>query len=86
MNTGFAFHISEDALEEYALGRLPSAHCEPLDEHLLVCPACQNALEVIDDYVNVIRAALAAFPRSRKERGRSKAFLNLRNCEVSRLH
>ena len=63
MNTGFTFHISEDELEKYALGRLPNADCEPLDEHLLICPICQSSLEAMDEYVIVMKAATAALKR-----------------------
>jgi anti-sigma factor RsiW len=60
MNTFFPFHISGDALEKYALGRLPDADCDPLDEHLLICPTCQARLEEVDEYVKVMQAATAA--------------------------
>ena len=60
MNTGFPFHIPGDALENYALGRVPDADCAPLDEHLLICPICQAGLEEMDEYVKVMKAATAA--------------------------
>ena len=60
MNTGFIFHIPEELLEQFALGKVPEPHCAPLDEHLLICPACQNSLAEIDEYIRVMRAALAA--------------------------
>ena len=60
MNTGFPFHIPEDALEKYALGQLPDPDCTPLDEHLLICPTCQSRLEELDEYVKVMKAAAAA--------------------------
>lgn len=62
MNAGFISHIPEDLLEEYALGKVPDPNCTPVDEHLLICPACQNSLEEIDEYVRVMRGALVALP------------------------
>jgi len=62
MNTGLILHIPEELLEEFALGRVPDPDCTPVDEHLLICPACQNNLAEIDEYIRVIRAALAALP------------------------
>jgi anti-sigma factor RsiW len=58
MNRGFPFHISDDALEEYALGALPGGDFAPLNEHLQDCPACQIALAEIAEYVEVMKAAL----------------------------
>jgi hypothetical protein len=59
MNTGFFCHISEETLETYALGRVLDAQFEPLDEHLLLCPACQIRLEELEEYIEVMRAATA---------------------------
>jgi len=60
MNTGSRSHIPEDVLERYALRRLADADRVPLDEHLLFCPACQVSLKGMDEYVKVMKAALAA--------------------------
>ena len=62
MNTGSIFHIPDDLLEEYALGRHSVRDCAPVDEHLLVCPTCQNNLAEIDEYVRVMKTALTALP------------------------
>jgi len=64
MNAGFFSHIPEETLETYALGRVPDGHRAPLDEHLLVCPACQVSLEAMDEYIQVMKAATAALPRT----------------------
>jgi hypothetical protein len=50
-------HISEDVLELYAMGRLSDSELEPVEEHLLVCHACQDALQETDDFVRAIRVA-----------------------------
>lgn len=44
-------HATEDALEEYALGRLRGAAVARLEEHLLICEECQNRLSQIDSFV-----------------------------------
>jgi anti-sigma factor RsiW len=59
MNTGFFCHISEETLETYALGRAVDAHRAPLEEHLLVCPACRLRLEDLEEYIEVMKAATA---------------------------
>ena len=73
MNTGFPFHIPEDALERYALGRVPDEDCAPLDEHLLICPTCQAGLEEMDEYVKVMKAATATLsPATIEDSGHSQ--------------
>ena len=59
MNTGSIFHIPDDLLEEYAIGRLPDIDCAPVEEHLLICHTCQNNLTETDEYIRVMRAVLA---------------------------
>ena len=59
MNTGSIFHIPDDLLEEYAIGRLPGIDCAPVEEHLLICPTCQNNLTKTDEYIRIMRAVLA---------------------------
>jgi len=58
MNTGFDSHASEDVLEAYAMGRLSDQDSTPLEEHLLICLACQNRLEAVDEFVRVTKAAV----------------------------
>lgn len=50
-------HISEDVLELYAMGRLSEPETEPVEEHLLVCSVCQDALQQTDEFVRAIRVA-----------------------------
>jgi anti-sigma factor RsiW len=51
-------HIAEDTLEAYSLGLLSEDELGPVEEHLLVCPACQERLRVADAFVATIRQAL----------------------------
>ena len=57
MSTRFDAHISESSLELYSMGRLPGDELENLEEHLLVCPACQDRLTETDRFVRVMREA-----------------------------
>jgi hypothetical protein len=49
----------EDAIEAYARNRLPECEVALLEEHLLVCHACQDALAGADTYLRALRVALA---------------------------
>ena len=59
MNARLDHHISEGVLEEYALGMQSNEDCKPLEEHLLICPACQDLLAATDEYIQVAKAAAA---------------------------
>jgi hypothetical protein len=52
-------HAPEEMLEEYSRGRLPEAEAECLEEHLLVCPRCQDRLAEVDAFVGAARQAAA---------------------------
>ena len=52
-------HADADTLEEYVVGRLPESVSEPLEEHLLICPRCQAAIAEIDEYVLLMKHAIA---------------------------
>ena len=43
-------HPSDNILEEYAFNRLPEALAAPVEEHLLVCHTCQDALSEADQF------------------------------------
>jgi anti-sigma factor RsiW len=50
-------HATEEALESYSMGTLPEAEAGILEEHLLVCAACQDRLTDSDRYLRAVRAA-----------------------------
>ncbi|HEY3443640.1 MAG TPA: zf-HC2 domain-containing protein [Paludibaculum sp.] len=53
----FVDHIPDEALEQYAMGKLPESEVASLEEHLLICLDCQYRLDAMDEYVAAMRAA-----------------------------
>lgn len=56
------FHGTDDQWEEYALGRLPDSDVSLLEQHLMVCAACQEKLNRIEAFALGMRDALASEP------------------------
>ncbi len=54
-------HPSDQTLEQYALDRLPEEQTAELEEHLLVCPACQDRLAETDAFIQATRQAAHNF-------------------------
>lgn len=52
-------HVSDDALESYALGHLTDENVFLLEDHLLVCPKCQDHLAQVDAFVIAMKKACA---------------------------
>jgi hypothetical protein len=52
-------HPSEDVLEEYVLGRAEENVSARLEEHLLWCEPCRQALQETEAYVRSMRTVLA---------------------------
>jgi hypothetical protein len=48
-------HAQEETLEQYSMGRLSEAEVGPFEEHLLICPVCQDRLEETDAFVQAAR-------------------------------
>lgn len=67
MNTWSIFHIPEDLLEKYAMGRLSRSDHSRLHRHLRLCSSCQVHLKQIVEYVRVMKAATAALRMTRLE-------------------
>jgi len=51
----FLFHPNEEILEEYVLHRLPEMLTASVEEHLLVCHGCQDAVADTDDFVTAMK-------------------------------
>jgi len=57
-----AAHPSDEELERYCLGKITEEHLlESLEEHLLTCSACVLRAEQTQEYVDTVRAGLAAY-------------------------
>ncbi len=50
-------HLSEEMLEEYALGRLRGVALAWVEEHLLICADCRNRLEETEAFIQAARGA-----------------------------
>jgi len=50
-------HLSESALEEYALGRLTKYRAERVEEHVASCSECRERLETEIGIVRMMKAA-----------------------------
>ena len=62
-------HPQGEDLERYSIGALSDPQGEALEEHLLICPACQDQLAEIDTYVRTMRVAASRL-RSEAQIGR----------------
>ncbi len=57
MQHGSGDHASEEVLEAYSLGTLSGEELDEFEEHLLVCPLCQDRLEETDRFIRAFRSA-----------------------------
>lgn len=53
----FVPRVSDDTLERYAMQSLPGSESEQLEDHLLICPECQEHLRATDAYLAAMRGA-----------------------------
>jgi anti-sigma factor RsiW len=75
MSAGFDRHVAErhipDAiLDEFVMEMLSEPDCAFWEEHLLICPRCQDRVAEADEYVRVMKSAAAAIsdPSSDQDR------------------
>jgi len=57
MQSSFQSHASEETLEGYSQGTLGEAELAAFEEHLLVCPLCQDRLAETDAFIRAMREA-----------------------------
>jgi hypothetical protein len=55
-------HQTDERLELYALGRLPEQWVAEVEEHLLVCAACQERVDDLEAYAFAMRQAISTEP------------------------
>ena len=60
---------TDDAAEAYVFQRMAASENESYEEHLLICPRCQDAVGDFDVFLSAARVALAEDPRGRREPG-----------------
>jgi hypothetical protein len=58
LNRCFPPHPTEEILEEFAFDRLPEVLAVQVEEHLLICPGCQDAVAETDAFVCALKAAV----------------------------
>lgn len=54
----FRSHPTEELLEQYLFEHLPETLIAPLEEHLLLCRRCQDALAETEEFVSTLRIAV----------------------------
>jgi hypothetical protein len=57
-----ASHLSEEALDEYAMEKLSDWESAPVEEHLLTCQVCHTRLENLDEFVALVDFSDAETP------------------------
>jgi hypothetical protein len=50
-------HPSDDTIERFALNNLPDSQLAEFEEHLLICPRCQQRVARTDEFISQFRAA-----------------------------
>jgi hypothetical protein len=55
-------HPTEEELELYVLDRLPHYRVAKIEEHLLLCPDCQNACIEAAEFAVAMKLALKCRP------------------------
>jgi len=65
-------HASEEALEEYALGRLSSYRTRRLEEHLSSCAECRDRLAVEIEIVRAMKVAGAKLGTRKRAKTRRR--------------
>ena len=61
-------HATDETLESYAMGSLDGPALAKVEEHLLVCPHCQEQLKAADTYVAAMRTAASVLERENESR------------------
>jgi hypothetical protein len=61
-----SLHINDELLDQYALGVLSKELLAGVEEHLLICEACQSRLDASDEFAMLFRAA-AVQPDARSQ-------------------
>ena len=60
-------HLPLDQLEQYSRNKIPPGKLGPIEEHLLICEECREALDVLEEEARVIRHALVYYVKPETE-------------------
>jgi hypothetical protein len=61
-------HPEEGVLEQYCMGQLNEPEIGHLEEHILICPSCQDRVESTETYIRSMKSALGAAEKTAAER------------------
>ena len=50
------WHLTADQVDSYAMAKLSPEECAPVEEHLLYCLTCQDALLFMDEFIESLSA------------------------------
>jgi hypothetical protein len=65
-------HALEEDVERYSMATLPEAEAAILEEHLLICPLCQERLTESDEYLRAMRSAASRLRAGESSNWRSR--------------
>jgi anti-sigma factor RsiW len=65
-------HASEEALEEYAMGRLSAYRAHRLEDHLASCADCRDRLAVEIEIITGMKAAAAKLGIRKRAKARPR--------------
>jgi hypothetical protein len=51
-------HPDDDAIERYAMNQASEIEDEEIETHILACRICQDRLQLTDEFLTALRAAL----------------------------
>jgi anti-sigma factor RsiW len=66
-------HLNEEAAEKYSLGQLSAKKVAEIEQHLLICETCQQAVIAADAYVAAMSKAAAKSRKSEHQPKRTAA-------------
>jgi hypothetical protein len=66
-------HVGEETAEKYSMSKLSARKVAAVEEHLLTCEPCRQAVAASDAYVGAMRNAVVKMPKAKPSAGRKMA-------------
>lgn len=66
-------HFDEEAAEKYSLGTMSARAKAQIEEHLLICETCRQAVAVADEYAAAMRQAAESLRKAQRKPKRTVA-------------